>query len=335
MKAYEIQENWGIDQLVLAERAQPEPGPGEVLVKMRAASLNYRDLLVIKGHYNPRMSRPRVPCSDGAGEVVALGEGVARVSLGDRVMGIFSHTWIDGGPTRDKTRASLGGDEDGVLTEYAILDEQGVVKVPEYLSDVEAATLPCAAVTAWNALVCQGNVRAGDSVLLLGTGGVSLFALQFAKLHGARVLITSSSDDKLARARELGADECINYRSSPDWEKRVLELTQGEGVDHVIELGGAGTLPKSLRAVRNGGTIALIGVLSGAKEFNPLPILMRSIRINGIYVGSRTMFEQMTRAMALHQIRPVVDREFEFGEAPDALRHMESGSHFGKIAIRF
>ncbi|MEX2286188.1 MAG: NAD(P)-dependent alcohol dehydrogenase [Planctomycetaceae bacterium] len=333
MKAYEIQK-FGFENLKLVERPQPEPATGEVLIRVRALSLNFRDLLILKGHYNARMPLPRVPLSDGAGEVVAVGQGVTRVSVGDRVMGNFSQSWLDGEPTLEKSRGALGGDVDGMATEFVALSQEGVVRVPAHLSDEEAATLPCAAVTAWNALVRQGNIKAGDTVLLLGTGGVSLFALQFARLFGARTIITSSSDEKLARARELGAHDTINYRSVPEWERRVLDLTGGRGVDHIVEVGGAGTLPKSLRAVRVGGCIALIGVLTGVGDVNPLPIIMRSIQVRGVFVGSRTMFEEMNRAIELHRLKPVVDRVFDFDELPAALRYMESGAHFGKIVVR-
>lgn len=332
MKAYEIQK-FSFDGLKLVERPQPEPRAGEVLIRVRALSLNFRDLLILKGQYNPRMPLPRVPLSDAAGEVVGVGPGVARVAVGDRVMGSFSQTWLDGEPAAEKNGGALGGEVDGVAAEYVVLNQNGLVRVPPQLSDEQAATLPCAAVTAWNALVYQGSIKPGDSVLLLGTGGVSLFGLQFARLAGARTIITSSSDEKLARARELGANETINYRASPDWEKRVLELTGGRGVDIVVEVGGAGTLPKSMRAVRIGGCIALIGVLTGG-EVNPMPVIMRSIQVRGVFVGSRTMFEEMNRAIECNRLEPVVDRVFDFGELPAALRHMESGAHFGKIVVR-
>lgn len=336
MRVFEIRDTFGLDALKLAERPRPRPGPREVLLRMRAAALNYRDLMVVKGQYNPRMPLPRIPVSDGVGEVVELGEGVTRVAAGDRVAGLFMPAWQDGEQTEAKGRSALGGAVDGLLAEYAVLPEDGVVPVPGHLTDEEAATLPCAAVTAWHALVTQGAVRPGDAVLVQGTGGVSLFALQFARLAGARVIATSSSDEKLQRALALGASDGINYRTTPEWDKRVLELTGKVGVDHVVEVGGAGTLARSLRAVRPGGTISLIGVLTGgAGEVNPLPILMKGIRVQGIYVGSRAMFEAMARAIALHGLRPVVDRVFPFEEAPAALAYLESGAHFGKIAIRF
>jgi NADPH:quinone reductase-like Zn-dependent oxidoreductase len=333
MRAYEIRDGIGLDHLTLVERPRPEPGPREVLLRVRAVSLNYRDLLVVKGLYNPKMKLPRVPCSDGAGVVEAVGRGVTRVKAGDRVTGAFMPGWVEGQISEDKARSALGGGVDGVLAEYVVLPEDGVVPVPEHLGDEEAATLPCAAVTAWHALITAGKVKAGDAVLIQGTGGVSLFALQFARLLGARVIGTSSSDAKLDRARALGLADGINYRTTPDWGDRVRQLT-GAGVDHVVEVGGAGTLGQSLRAVRMGGLISLIGVLSGGGEVNPMPVLMKNVRVQGIYVGSRAMFEAMNRAIALHKLRPVVDRVFPFEQAADALRHMESGAHFGKIVIK-
>lgn len=336
MKVYEIQNTFGLDSLTLTERPEPSPGFGQVLIKLRAVSLNYRDLMVVKGLYNPNQPLPLIPFSDGMGEVVAVGEGVTRVKTGDRVAGIFFQKWLCGELTEAIAKSALGGAIDGLLAEYAVLDSDGVVHVPEHLTDEEAATLPCAAVTAWNALIAQGGVKAGDTVLVQGTGGVSLFALQFAQLLGARVIATSSSDEKLQRVRQLGASDTINYKQTPDWDKQVRELTAGIGVDYVVEVGGAGTLTKSLRAVRVGGQISLIGVLSGTTgEVNPLPIVMKNVRVQGIYVGSRQMFEAMNRAIALHKLQPVVDRVFPFEQAREALTYMETGKHFGKICIRF
>jgi NADPH:quinone reductase-like Zn-dependent oxidoreductase len=334
MKVYEIRDGFGLDALRLADRPDPQPGRREVLLKIRAASLNYRDLLVVKGVYNPKMNLPRIPCSDAVGEVVAVGADTSRVKIGQRVAGLFMPKWLEGELTDAKGRSALGGSVDGLLAELAVLDEESVVAVPEHLSDEEAATLPCAAVTAWHGLVAAGAVKPGDSVLVQGTGGVSLFALQFARLAGARVIATSSSEEKLARVRALGASDGINYRTTAEWGEQVRHLTAGRGVDHVIEVGGAGTLAQSLRAVRTAGHIALIGVLSGYGQFNPLPILMKGVRISGIYVGSRDMFEAMNRAIALHQLRPPIDRVFPFAGAPDAFRYMESAAHFGKIVIR-
>ena len=335
MKAVEIKGSFGIDSLALTERPEPKLGPGQVVMKVKAASLNYRDLMTVKGQYNPKQPLPLIPLSDGVGEVVDIGSGVTRVKTGDRVAGIFAQKWLAGTPSRAELRSTLGGPLDGMLAEYAVLAEDGVVHVPAHLTDEEAATLPCAGVTAWSALVTDGEIKAGDTVLVQGTGGVSLFALQFAKLAGARIIITSSSDAKLERAQKLGASACVNYKSTPNWEKRVRELTDGNGVDHVVEVGGAGTFVKSLSAMRIGGHIAVIGVLSGtATSLDLIPILMQKLRVGGIMVGSRETFETMNRTISLHQLRPVVDRVFSMAEAKEAFRYMESGSHFGKICIR-
>jgi NADPH:quinone reductase-like Zn-dependent oxidoreductase len=334
MKVFEIQGGFGLDHLRPAERPQPRPGHGEVLLQMRAVSLNYRDLLVVKGAYNPRMKLPRIPVSDGVGTVAEVGPGVTAVKVGQRVAGLFMPAWREGELNDARARSALGGSVDGLLAECAVLPETGVIAVPEHLSDEEAATLPCAALTAWNALFVAGTVQPGESVLVQGTGGVSLFALQLARLAGARVILTSSSADKIQKAHALGAHETINYKSTPEWGDRVRELTAGRGVDHVVEVGGAGTLPQSLRAVRTGGHVALIGILTGAGECNPVPILMKNIRVTGIFVGSGAMFEKMNAAIALHQLRPVVDRVFPFDQSAEALRYMESAAHFGKIVIR-
>ena len=334
MKRYELTA-FGLENLKFVERPRPEPGPGQALVRVTATSLNYRDLMVVKGVYNPKMPLPRVPFSDGAGVVESVGPGVSRVKPGDRVAGIFMQAWIDGPLTDGKSHSALGGAIDGMLSEYVTLDAEGLVHTPAHLSDEQAACLPCAGVTAWNALVSQGNLKAGDAVLVQGTGGVSLFALQFARLHGARVIATSGSDEKLARARQLGASDTVNYKTTPDWDKAVLDLTGGLGADHVVEVGGAGTLETSLRAVRPMGTVSQIGVLTGVtKDLNIAPILMKHVRLQGIYVGSRAMFEEMNRAIAASRLVPVVDKVFPFDGATEALRHMESGAHFGKIVVR-
>lgn len=336
MKAFEIQNKFGLDSLTLTERPAPKPSYGQVLIKLRSLSLNYRDLMVVKGLYNPKLSLPLIPFSDGVGEVVAVGEGVTRVNIGDRVAGIFFQKWLAGELTAEKAESALGGAIEGMLAEYVVLHEDGVVRVPEHLTDEEAASLPCAAVTAWNALFTSGGLKAGDTVLIQGTGGVSIFALQFALLAGARVIATSSSDEKLERVLQLGASDGINYKQTPDWGKKVRELTAGDGVDYVVEVGGAGTLSESLRAVRYGGQISLIGVLTGGSaEINTASILMKNVKVQGIYVGSREMFEAMNCAIALHKLHPVCDRVFPFHEAPEALKYMETGSHFGKICIRF
>lgn len=335
MKVYEVQQ-FGIDNLALVERDEPQAAAREVVVRFHAASLNYRDLMFVKGTYHPKAKLPAIPFSDGAGEVVAVGRDVTRWKIGDRVCPIFVQGWIEGEPTLQKNRTALGGGElDGVLREYGAFDEQGLVEIPGSLSFEEAATLPCAALTAWNALVHSGKLKAGETVLTLGTGGVSMFALQFAKLQGARVVATSSSDEKLERAKELGADFTINYRSTPDWDKEVLRLTNRTGVDHVVEVGGAGTLAKSLNAVRVGGHVVLIGVLASGGDFDPRSILMKSVRVQGIFVGSRRMFEEMTSAIEANGVKPVIDKTFAFAEAREALRYMESGSHSGKIVIKY
>ncbi len=336
MRAWEIRGDFGIANLAIAEKPEPEPGPGEVVVEVRACSLNYRDLQVVRGQYGSNTRLPLVPFSDGAGEVVAVGEGVARFAQGDRVSGIFMQGWISGEITPAAAATALGGAIDGMLSEKVVLSEEGLVRIPEHLSFEEASTLPCAAVTAWNGLVEKGGLKAGETVLVQGTGGVSLFALQFAKMFGARAIATSSSDEKLERALTLGASDGINYKKNPGWDERALELTGGRGVDHVVEVGGPDTLNGSLSAVRMGGGIYMIGVLTGISgEVNTALILRKSVRVQGIYVGSRAMFEAMNRAISLNELRPVIDRAFSFEEVPDALRHMESGAHFGKIVVRF
>ena len=332
---------FGFEDLKITELPMPQAGPGMVLIKVHAVSLNYRDLLVVKGLYNPKMALPRIPCSDGAGEVIAIGEGVTRVRVGDRVCGIFMQRWLGGEPTAETSKAALGGDVDGMLAEYVVLHEDGVVRFPEHLMYEEAATLPCAGVTAWNALHYGGEparpLRAGETVLIQGTGGVSIFALQFATLLGAKVIGTSSSAEKLARAYSMGLAAGCNYRDRPEWSKWALETTAGAGVDRIIEVGGAGTLSQSLRATRVGGMIAQIGILSGGAVTDALslaPILHKQLRVQGIYVGSRMMFEQMNEAIAEARLRPVVDRIFTLAQTREAFEHMESASHFGKIVIR-
>jgi NADPH:quinone reductase-like Zn-dependent oxidoreductase len=334
MKVYEIQGSFGLDNLRVAERSDPIPGHGQVMVRMKAVSLNYRDILTVTGLYNPKQPLPLVPCSDGVGEVVAVGEGVSRFKESDRVAAIFCQRWIGGTPTYERLRSTLGGPRDGTLAEFVLLDEDGAVLLPEHLSDEEAATLPCAGLTAWSALAEYGNVGPGDIVLIQGTGGVAIFALQFAHLLGAKAIVTSSSYDKLERARQLGAWQEINYIDDSDWGKTARELTGGVGVDHVVDIGGGKTLEQSLRAVRIGGEISLVGVLSGAAaDLNLLPVFMKNVRIQGIVVGSRDGFEAMNRAIAMHQMRPVVDRVFPFAEAKEAFEFVMSGAHFGKVCI--
>jgi NADPH:quinone reductase-like Zn-dependent oxidoreductase len=331
MRAWQIS-SFGIDSLEFVERPTPTPGPGEVLVGVRAISLNYRDLLTIKGLYNPKMRLPRIPCSDGAGEVVAAGEGVTAWKPGDRVAGIFMQNWLDGPLTPARAKGALGGDVDGMLTDYVVLKETGLVRVPDHLSFQEAATLPCAAVTAWNALRA-GDLKPGGTVLIQGTGGVSIFALQFARLRGARVLGISSSHEKLERAAGLGLDAGLNYRDHPEWDRWAMEQTDGEGVDLVVEVGGAGTLPHSLRSIRIGGTVAQVGVLADGAEPLPMPLVLHKLaRIQGIYVGSRRDFVEMNRAVSLTQLRPVGE-EFHWTQAREVLERMEEGSHFGKLVL--
>lgn len=334
--AFRLTEAWGIDELSFDTVPVASPGPGEVLVNIKAVSLNYRDLMVVKGTYAANLPKPRVIGSDGAGEVVAVGDGVTRFKIGDRVAGSFFQHWIDGPYVDRYHKSGLGGTElDGVLTRARLFHERGLVHIPEHLSFEEAATLPCAALTAWHALVPTAHLQAGQSVLILGTGGVSIFGLQFAKLHGARVILTSSSDEKLERGKSLGADEVINYRSVPEWAREVARLTNSEGVDVVLETAGSGTLPQSVSAVRSNGQISLLGVLTGVNEpLNIRPIIVRNIRLQGIDVGSVAMFEEMNRAVSATRLRPVIDRTFPFEQSREALRYLESGKHFGKVVIR-
>lgn len=332
MKVWQIS-TFGIDSLELVERPMPKPGAGEVLVKIHAVALNYRDLMMVKGLYNPKMKLPRIPCSDGAGEVADVGEGVSRFKPGDPVAGIFMQNWLDGPPTPATIKGALGGDIDGMLAEYVLLKETGLVSVPEHLSFEEAATLPCAAVTAWNGLKA-GDLKNGSTVLIQGTGGVSIFALQLAQLRGARVLGISGSDTKLERARSMGLTAGLNYREAPAWDRWVLEQTGGEGVDLVIEVGGIGTLARSLRSVRMGGTIAQIGVLAGTQEPFPIPVILhQQACIRGIYVGSRQDFEEMNQAIAHAQIHPVFE-SVPWAQAPDVLSRMEGAGHFGKLVLK-
>jgi len=338
MRAYEIiAGSTGIDGLRLGHRPDPVPQPTQILVRMQAASLNYRDLLIPRGHYRGgAVTVDTIPLSDGAGEIVAIGAAVTRFRVGQRVSGTFFRGWIDGPPPRRPLVALGAPPADGILAEFAVFEESDAVAVPGHLSAVEAATLPCAAVTAWRALVTLGRVAPGETVLLLGTGGVSMFGLQFARMAGARVIITSSSDEKLARARVLGAEGCVNYRTNPEWEREVMDLTEGVGVDHVLDTGGAGTLSRSIGSLAVGGRIAMIGVLTGTGAAgSPYGLLGKQGTLNGIFVGARGDFERMNAAIAANRLKPVIDREFSFEDAAGAYRHLESGTHFGKIVIRF
>lgn len=332
----ELRDGWSLDKLVLAERPEPEPGAGEALLRMRAASLNYRDWLLVQGGYGRAAgSLPLIPVSDGVGEVVAVGPGVTRVAPGDRVCPIMFQGWHAGALPAEAYARVLGGPLDGVMAERMVVPAEDLVVVPDHLSDAEAACLPCAGLTAWSAVVAQGGLKPGETVLVLGTGGVALFALQFAKLGGARVIVTSSSDDKLARARTLGADHTINYRIKPDWGRVARDLAGSGGVDLVIETGG-GSLPESLRAVRPGGRVSLMGVLAGDKlDARLSAIVMRQVRVQGITVGPRADFEAMVRACAAHELHPVVDRTFGFDELRPALEHLASQRHVGKVCPGF
>lgn len=331
MKAWHIVAD-GIDALKLAEVPSQPPGHGEIRVRIKASSINYRDLMTVKAPSARSLPFPRIPNSDGAGDVIAVGPGVTEFKVGDRVASCFFRHWVDGQCSTEAMNSALGGALDGVLAEEVNLLAAGAVAIPQHFSHAEAATLPCAALTAWNALVECGRVKAGDNVLLLGTGGVSIYGLQFAKMHGARTIITSSSDEKLARAKALGANVTINYRKHPDWEKAVLEATGGKGVDIVVEVGGAGTLPKSITATRVAGTISLIGVLAGG-QIDPSSFMRKSIKMQGIYVGSRRMFQDMNRAIEVHGLKPVIDQRFAFADAKAAYKAMEGAGHFGKIVI--
>jgi NADPH:quinone reductase-like Zn-dependent oxidoreductase len=330
MKAMVLEGGAGLDHLKLVEREDPQAGPGEVLVRLRAASINYRDLATVT---MMAPQRPLIPLSDGAGVVEQVGEGVTRVKAGDLVMpGFFPH-WTAGRPTPQRL-AALGGALDGVACEAIALPAEGVTKAPAGWSAEEAATLPCAAVTAWRGLMVEARLTAGETVLVQGTGGVSIFALQFAKLAGARVIVTSSSDEKLERARAMGADETINYRATPDWAAAARELTGGRGVDHVVEVGGAGTFQQSIAACALGGAIAVIGVLSGfVKDLNVASIFGGNLHVNGITVGSRENVEQMVRAIEVAKLKPVIDRRFPLAGLADALALMQAGGHFGKVVI--
>ncbi|MGV3661212.1 MAG: zinc-dependent alcohol dehydrogenase family protein [Prosthecobacter sp.] len=335
MKAYQITGTEGLHSLQVVSLADPTPGPGEVLVRIRAVCLNYRDHMNVMGIRGVTGPIPRIPCSDGAGEVAAVGEGVSAWKPGDRVVVPFMPTWLEDGFTQAHASQALGGAVDGLLRELAVIHADSLLPIPDYLSIEEAATLPCAAVTAWDALHTRGALKAGETVLVLGTGGVSVFALQFAKLAGAVVLATTSSDDKAQQLLALGADAVHNYKKDPEWDKWALTQTGGLGVDKVIEIGGPETLNLSLKATRFGGHIALIGVLTGTSgEVQTVQILRKGIRLDGIYVGSKEMFAEMLAAMEKAELRPVIDSTFEFEQAPEAFQRIESGKHFGKIVIR-
>jgi len=335
MRVFQIEGKWGMDHLRLSTRPEPAPGPGQVLVRMNASSLNYRDLVVPdRGYGSYTGTLPLIPVSDGVGEVVAVGPGVRRAAVGDRVCPTFFQRWTSGEPDLERLTGSLGGPIDGTMTELMCLSEEGVLKVPAHLSDVEAATLPCAALTAWSALTCGAGTRPGERVLVQGCGGVALFAVTFARLLGAHVTVITSSDERAARVQALGADAAINYRAVPEWAKATREITGGRGYDLIVELGGEKTLPQSLRCIRPGGTVAMIGVLSGGAMTASLGLIVtRQVRLQGITVGHRDAFEAMLRAVEQHRVRPPVDRVFAFEELKEALAYLRTGAQFGKVCI--
>ena len=336
MRAYQLPKaGAGIESVAEVERPDPKPGHRQVLVKIKACSLNFRDLGIVRGSYRMPVRENVIPLSDGAGEVVEVGPGVTRVKAGDRVAGNFFQRWPGGESSADVHSSALGGSIDGMLADYAVLEEDGVVKIPRHLSLEEGATLPCAGVTVWHAMMEHAKLKAGDTILLQGTGGVSIFGLQFAHAMGIRAIITSSSDEKLAHAKKLGAAFGINYKTTPEWDKAAMEFTGGAGVDHVVEVGGAATLARSFDAIRVGGKISMIGGLSGgATELNPGLIFSRRANVQGISVGSTQMFLAMNRAIEVNAIKPVIDKVFAFADAQAAYKHMASGAHFGKIVIR-
>ena len=335
MRIWQIEDGYGIDHLKIADKPEPKPAAGQIVVAMKAASLNYRDLMTVKGSWGGR-GLPLIPFSDGAGEVVAVGDGVTRVTGGDRVCPLFFQSWFSGPVTREQRARDLGGTLPGVLQEQLLIEAEGVSKFPPHLSYEEAATLPCAALTAWRAVAVEAPVGPGDTVLVQGTGGVSIFALQFAKARGAEVIVTSSSDAKLERARALGADKVINYKTTPEWGARVRELTGGTGVDVVVEVGGENTFNQSLDAVRVGGAVVVIGVLGGVSVPVMVPVLFsKNLRIFGVSIGSREHFDDMCAHIERWKLKPVIDKTFAFDEVTEALRLMDAGGHFGKIAVRF
>lgn len=332
MKAWVISGEGGIDGLQMIERDIPKPDPGEILVRLKANSINYRDLSTIKNAGARGITGERIPNSDGAGIVEEVGPGVTTFKTGDRIVGTFFQNWLSGGIHDDVMPSALGGPIDGLLCEYALLKETGALPIPEHLSFEEAATLPCAGLTAWHCLIDGGKAQAGQTALLLGTGGVSIFAQQIAKASGIRTILTSSSDDKLERAKMLGADVLINYRDHPNWEEKVMEATDGQGVDLVVEVGGAGTLEKSIASVRVGGRISLVGILTGG-QMDPTSIMRKSITLQGIYVGPRDMFARLNAALQQSKIHPVIDATVDITDAKEAYRMMEKAGHFGKIVV--
>jgi NADPH:quinone reductase-like Zn-dependent oxidoreductase len=334
VKVVEIRDKYGLDSLQMVERPEPVPGPGQVVLKMKAFSINYRDLLVVNGVGRWRPPLGRIPVSDGVGIVVAAGKKVSRVEIGDRVCPIFYPKWLEGGVAAEKMGNALGGAvADGVFAKHTVFDEQSLIRVPAHLTDEEAATLPCAGVTAWNAVLSCGNISPGNTVVVLGTGGVSIFALQFAQLRGARVIITSSSDQKLARAKDLGAYAGANHKAHSDWPNAITELTDGTGADYVVDT--VGELKKAIAALRLGGAVAFVGLLHGmTAEVDLVTFMGKCSRVEAVDVGSREMFEAMNKAIAFHAMRPVVDRVFDFSELRQALNYLKEGRHFGKVCLR-
>jgi NADPH:quinone reductase-like Zn-dependent oxidoreductase len=336
MKVFQIENDWGYDNLKVSKRPDPKPSAGQVLLRMKASAINYRDLLVPDRGYGQRTGTlPLIMLGDGVGEVVDVGAGVTRVRVGDRALPCFTQAWISGPPTPERLSRALGGPADGTMAEYMCLSEQGIVKAPAYLSDLEAASLPCAALTAWSAIVTHDTLGPGSKVLVQGTGGVALFAIQIGKMLGAHVTVISSSDEKIARAKKLGADAAINYKTTPEWYKATRDIVGAGGYDHIVELGGEKTLPQSLRCIKPGGTLSMIGVLSGGVMSAQLGLVVtRQVRLQGITVGNRDGFEAMLQAFELHKVKPVVDRAFAFEELKEALGYLKSGAHFGKVCIQ-
>ena len=335
MKAWQL-EDWGLENLHQVELERPKPGPGEVLVQFRAASLNYRDLLVVRGHYNPKFPQPLTPCSDGFGRIVETGAGVDDALLGRSVLTNFAPNWRDGPPQEESLRQTLGGPLTGVLQEYRSFfpDQLAILREPSAMQPEEWATLPCAGVTAWTGLVEHGRLQTGQTVLLIGTGGVSMWALKLAKSLGARVLVLSSSEAKRNQAQSFGADATHSYRDDPKWSGWVKEQTGGQGVDLVLETGGAGTLAQSLKSVKVGGRVSLIGVLSGTREpLNILPLLMKAVTVQGVVVGNRRHLDELISHCVTHQVRPFVEKTYPFHEAVSAFGYLASGHQFGKICI--
>ncbi|MBU1378255.1 MAG: NAD(P)-dependent alcohol dehydrogenase [Alphaproteobacteria bacterium] len=339
MRALNITAPWGPDAIQVVEVPDPTPGQGQVLVRMKACSLNYRDFLMIHGMYGRAAASATdiiTPFSDGCGYVEAVGPGVTRFKAGDRVSTLFFQNWVSGPPTLEKLMSALGFPIPGAGAELQVFSQEGLSKVPDFLTDNEVATLPCAALTAWRGVFQDARLEPADTVVLQGTGGVSIFGLQFAKAAGYRTIITSSSDEKLERAKALGADHVVNYKTTPEWSKAVRAATGGKGADFIMEVGGGGTIQESMKAIKVGGHIAIIGIVAGAGEpFNPAALIGNSAKLQGLSVGSRDMFEPMCRAIELHQIRPVVDKVYPWTEAKAAIGAMAAGEHFGKIVLEF